>query len=146
MPVLTAVVSGCLLLPGCSKNDYYQRDPYVDGRKIESSLLDAQNSFAAAVSASSWGELVDEFGAPAFRERMKHYVARYGGHPTRVISRSPGDDATANLSVLVSCAAGHSERIGFAWAWFDDAWRAWPDYKSVPDAGDPIQYPGCDIA
>ena len=80
--------------------------------------------------------------APPFRSRMQRFVRRYAGHPAAIARISPGDDATADETLVVTCRPGNEQQVTLAWAWFDGAWRAWPDY-ALTAAGKAVEYPGC---
>jgi hypothetical protein len=54
---------------------------------------------------------------------------------------TPGDDATADQALAVKCPRGDVQQA-LSWAWFDGAWRAWPDF-ALTATGQPVEYPGC---
>lgn len=66
----------------------------------------------------------------------------YSDHPVAVADMSPGDDATANETLAITCHGGSVQYVTLTWGWFDDAWRAAPDYR-LTASGDAVEYPGC---
>lgn len=137
-----ALAAVCLLASGCSALER-NRDAYENGRTIDPDLAEAQDSFVTFMSMSDSNWIADNFAVPANRDEMRHVVEGYGGHPTKLVSRAPGEDATAEITVAVRCPSG-VQRIGINWVWSDGDWRAWPDYESVSDGGTAVEYPGCE--
>ena len=121
-----------------STSDYYRRDPYVNDRTIDTGLAFSEEVFVTALRTGDGTSIRENFTAPPtpFENSMALFVSRYRLHPVHTIKRTPGDDATAEQQLSITCAPGHVQTVQIAWAWFDDAWRAWPADQDRP-------YPGC---
>lgn len=136
-------VVGLVLLAGCSTgNDYYSRDPYTNGKSIDGGLKRAEIEIADLLSKGDRKAIMAHRAAAPFKARMSRFLAGYAGRPASITTTSPGDDATADESLLVTCSGGSQQHVTLTWAWFDDAWRAWPDYM-LTSTGNAVDYPGC---
>jgi len=136
-------VASLVLLAGCSTgNDYYSRDPYTNGRSIDGGLKRAETEIVDLLSKGDQKAIMARRAAAPFKARMARFLAGYAGRPTIITTTSPGDDATADEMLLVTCSGGSEQHVTLTWAWFDGAWRAWPDYM-LTSTGDAVDYPGC---
>jgi len=118
-----------VMLAGCGGNDYYRRDTYPNGRTIDSGLSSVEHNTVRLLARDDIGEILMVRTAPPWANRMKRFLRTYAGHPTRLLAMQNGGDATADESLLITCREGYSQRVGLGWAWFDGAWRAWPEYN-----------------
>ena len=124
-----AVTVVAVLLAGCGGNDYYRRDTYPNGRTIDTALSVVEHDTVGLLAHNDIGEILLTRTAPPWAARMKRFLRTYAGHPTRLLAMQDGGDATADEALLISCGKGQSQHVGLAWAWFDGAWRAWPEYN-----------------
>jgi hypothetical protein len=144
VPTVLGIVLAASLI-GCSHgNDYYHRDPYANAndKKIDSGLASAEKELTRLLATRDARQILLERTAPPMHARMVRFVHGYAGHPTAIARVSPGDDATADEALLVTCRPGHVQQVILSWAWFDGAWRAWPDY-ALTATGKTVEYPGC---
>jgi hypothetical protein len=133
LPVAGTVLVMVLVLAGCTgHNDYYHRDPYPNGGRIDPSLASAERAMAGQLTRGDAAAILAGRTAPPWTQRMRVFLRSYAGHPTRVMRMSKGDDATAEERLLVSCPHGIAQQVGLAWGWFDGTWRAWPEYHLFP--------------
>jgi hypothetical protein len=140
--VATAIVSATPLV-GCSHgNEDYRRDPYTNGKKIDAGLASAERDMTRFLAIGDVKRILAERTAPPMRARMVLFLHGYAGHPTAIARMSPGDDATADEALRITCQPGRWQDVTLSWAWFDNAWRAWPDY-ALTAANQPVDYPGC---
>lgn len=137
--IATLAVIAATAVSGCSSGrDYYSRDPYKDDRTINAGLLRSENKFVDALSHGDMTAISKRYTAPpkAFAKSMARFVDGYARHPSATTARQPGDDATADQTLTITCSVGQNQTVDIAWAWFNGAWRAWPADQDNP-------YPGC---
>lgn len=133
MAVMGVVAVIAVLAAGCSGgNDYYQRAPYTQSGRIDSSLGSAERALAGQLARGDTTAILAGRTAPPWTQRMRVFLHSYADHPARVLRMTSGDDATAEERLLISCPHGIEQQVGLAWAWFDGAWRAWPEYHLFP--------------
>jgi hypothetical protein len=96
---------------------------------------------ARLIGAGDATRILAERTAPPWRTRMRQFLRRYGGQTVVIEKMTPGDDATADQALAVKCPRGDVQQA-LSWAWFDGAWRAWPDF-ALTATGQPVEYPGC---
>lgn len=118
-----------LILAGCGGNDYYRRDTYPNGAAIDSGLSAVEHDMVGLLAHDGVAEILMLRTAPFRTGRMKRFLRGYAGRPTQLLAMRNGGDATAEELLLITCTGGRRQRVGLVWAWFDGAWRAWPEYN-----------------
>jgi hypothetical protein len=79
-------------------------------------------------------QILQQQTAPQLRDRMERFLRSYGGLPVRPAGRDSVGEApfVSGQYLAVSCTPEKRQRVGLAWAYIDDGWRAWPMYHFFP--------------
>jgi hypothetical protein len=135
--VLGLLVVG--LLACSSGTDYYKRDPYDLKNSLDRGLARAEQQLVGWITSGDSRRVLEKRTAAPWKMRMRSFLHVYAGRSVQVLGTSRGDNSTADQRLVFSCAGGRTQPIVITWAWFDGAWRAWPDYTSAGNAA----FPGC---
>jgi hypothetical protein len=127
-----AGLGALLLLVACSSSDARRR-PYSNGH-IDSALASAQRDLVESLRAGRSDQILQQQTAPQLRDRMERFLRSYGGLPVRPAGRDSVGEApfVSGQYLAVSCTPEKRQRVGLAWAYIDDGWRAWPMYHFFP--------------